>query len=306
MHNLLCLKKGDIIDIIAPGSGSTDEDTQKAVQFLENLGLTPRVPNNILGTEPYHSHTDEIRFHHLNDALNAEDSKAIWCLRGGYGTARLMPMLHKISQPTTPKWIIGFSDVTALHLYIAKYWQWPTLHAAVLFQAGTQKIAPESIDQTLALLRGELKTLTYKLTPLNNSANAERTIESTVIGGNLSLVQTSIGTLWQLDASEKILFLEDAFERGYSIDRKLTHLAQAGLLDQVEAIILGDMQGDNGTDADQYVEYAIERFVTKQNIPIAQAHGIGHRKTNTPLPFGISSTLTLGKSPQLICHLENI
>lgn len=300
------LKEGDIVDVIAPASGSTEEETEKALSFLRLIGLKPRIPDDFQGNEPYHSHSDAMRFSHLQQALEATDSKAIWCLRGGYGCARLVPMLETLSRPEHHKWLIGFSDITVLHLYFQQRWQWPTLHAPVLFQLGLQRIAAPTVDKIISLLFAQTHKSSYRtLKVLNDAAKQEQTITDTMItGGNLSLLQTSIGTPWQIDCRDKILFIEEVGEKGYRIDRMLTHLEQSRCLQEAKAIIFGDMKGVSGEGEDENIDYAITRFANSISIPVLHVPHIGHGTENDPLPLGVRTLLTLGEKKQLTCYLE--
>ena len=134
------------------------------------------------------------------------------------------------------------------------------------------------------ILDGKQKISIQDLTPLNKEGNnlkdSEETISNTLfIGGNLTIVQSSIGTDWQIRCENKVLFLEDISEKGYEIDRQLHHLDQAGIFDQVKAIIFGTFE-----KGDEHVQYAINNFAHyKNNIPIFRSQKIGHGRYNTPI-----------------------
>lgn len=308
-HKFRPLLPGDTIDIIAPGSACSQEEVAEALLFVRGLGYTPRVPYNIVEkTEPYHSQLDGVRFDHLYSALLSTDSKAVWCLRGGYGSARLLPLLQDIPQSEQFKWVIGFSDITAIHLFLMKAWQWPVLHAPVLYQINAGKITEESIQKTLNLIAGQVQGLSYTtITPLNKAAKQTQTIQTVITGGNLSLVQTSIGTPWQVAADNYVLFLEEYDEKGYAIDRMLAHLAQAGILTKVKAVLIGDCEGPKDANDAQNIAYAIQRFAdTNPSIPVLKIDGIGHGKVNNPLPFGIKCTLTTGEKASLMFNAGDL
>jgi muramoyltetrapeptide carboxypeptidase len=122
------IKPGDIIDLVAPGFGPTPKEIRGAVKFLREWGLNPRVPVDLLGPDILCSNSDEKRFHFLRKALFAKDSKAIWCLRGGYGANRLLPYLQRLKSPASNKVLIGYSDVTTVHLFLNQQWGWNTIH----------------------------------------------------------------------------------------------------------------------------------------------------------------------------------
>ncbi len=123
--------------------------------------------------------------------------------------------------------------MTALNLYFQQHWQWPILHSA----PAPDKFSPESMSILKKIIFGELQEIQFKGVVLNDHAMKNKSIESTIIGGNLSLVQASIGTSWQINAKDKIIFLEDVGEKGYRIDRMLEHLRQASIFKGVAAVL---------------------------------------------------------------------
>ncbi len=294
------LQNGDEVDIIAPGYGCAPEMLQKAVAFLASLGLVAHMPEGLLGEDPFSAHSDEARLQHVMNALNNPRSKAIWCLRGGYGSARLLPALLQMAPPEQVKLLIGFSDITALHLLFLQHFGWPTLHAGILTAFCHKTPDDDAVQTMLSLLHGTTKTLHFPtLLPLNDAAKEPRTIHSTITGGNLSLLQTSIGTAWQLQSKGKILLIEEVGERGYRIDRMLMHLTQASLFDGVEAVLIGDIIGDEEKDGRSLGQVAIARFAASTTLPVLHCPGIGHGTLNHPLAFGTDTTLILGNTPSL-------
>ena len=122
------LKKGDIVDVVAPGFSISDEKLKAGLEFLKDLGLKPRVPNDLFGEDIVCSHRDEIRLKHLKNAFLAKDSKAIWCVRGGYGSIRLIEELSKLKKPKQNKLFIGYSDACTIHNYLNQFWGFASLH----------------------------------------------------------------------------------------------------------------------------------------------------------------------------------
>ncbi|MCD6034346.1 MAG: Murein tetrapeptide carboxypeptidase [Rickettsiales bacterium] len=299
------LRKNDIIDIVAPGCGCTQEEIERSVECIKAMGLTPRIPHDITNPDafPLCSNDDAYRFRHLKESLLAEDSKAVWCLRGGYGSARLIPDLAKVVAPEKAKLFIGFSDITALHLFLSQQWHWSTIHGPVLFQLGNGKVQAEMIREIEEIIFArEEKVLLTELEPMNALAVKDSAVYGSVTGGNLSVVQTSIGTTWQMQSKGKILFLEDVGERGYSVDRMLTHLSQSGLLEDIKALVFGDFIGGEEEDGISLCDTVLHRFVQEIGIPALRCKGVGHGKINHPLPFGTDVILKLGKKPTLTCQ----
>lgn len=282
------LKPGDLVDVVAPSFGVSKDEVKRAGDYLRTWGLNPRIPEHILGDDPLCANDDNTRLSLLRAALHAEDSKAVWCLKGGYGMARLLPRLMASTPPATAKFVIGFSDITALHLFVNQQWKWPSLHAAVLWQCSEQVVSQETLHELKALLLGESYFHPAKLKPLNQH---QTTITAPITGGNLTVLQNSIGTAWQIKPERKILLIEDIDEAPYRVDRMLTHLQQTGLLDEVEAIIFGDMtMRDQAWDA-AVMNTILSRFAEQLDIPVWRWEGVGHGAINHPVPLGVKMTL---------------
>ena len=277
-----------IIDIIAPGYGGKKEDIAAAERYIKKLGFTPRIPKDIFKTHPLHSHEDGYRLDHLIKALTAKDSAAIWCFKGGYGTAKLIPMLAKI-KPPTPKTLIGFSDITALHLFLNQEWGWPTLHAPVLWQLLHGKVEPSSAEKVKQFLL-QKHAPKFKLKPLNAAAK-DYSGSAQIIGGNLALLQTSIGTMWEAKPKGKFLFIEEVDEHAYRVDRMLQHLKQAGVFAGVKGVLLGDFTFDTLPDEVKKIDTLLKAGAADFPAPVFRLANIGHGKINDPLVLGAKAQI---------------
>ena len=297
------LKPGDIVDIIAPASHCPPEKLQEGIEYLKSIGLVPRIPEDIIGGEVYVAAPLLTQLKHFKEALKS-DSKAIWCLRGGYGSMRLIPHLKKISPPKEPKLLIGFSDITSLHLYLNNEWQWPTLHGLLLSQLSVAKNKNIYQKNTKAVLFGEKKSLEFKgLLPLNELGKQLKVIRGKITGGNFRIVQSSIGTDWEVRSHGKILFLEDVGERGYSIDRMLEQLTQAGILRKgIKALIFGDFTEGEEKSGKDFTLHAMKKFAANAPFPVLYGLKAGHGKINQPIPFETVCELELGTKGILTCH----
>jgi muramoyltetrapeptide carboxypeptidase len=299
MHTLPILQPGDSVEIIAPASRCSDKQLAELKALLISWQLNCIIQEDIFGHDLLCANTDALRFRSLKNALQNPATKAIICARGGYGSIRLIPELTKIIPSATPKLFVGMSDVTTLNLYLQQQWQWPVIHGS----AALDKYSLESIHALKAILFGSVKQIEFSALPLNDLAKNNRIIETTITGGNLSLVQTSIGTTWQIDGSNKIIFLEETGERGYKIDRMLQHLYQANTFKNAAAILFGDFIEGKEPNGSTLIKPVLERFAEHCEIPVLQAEGIGHGYTNFPLPLGINSRLQLGQETKLICNI---
>lgn len=290
------LKKNSIVDIIAPASHVTDKAiVEKIKNLFASWQLIPRISPDLFGPDLLCANSDEQRFQQLKDALLNPTSEAIWCLRGGYGCIRLIPSLLKLTTPEKCKLFIGFSDITALHLFLQQKWHWQTLHAPTLNQITHHVISSENITELKKIIFGELSELNYFLRPYQNS-NSLNLIQAPITGGSLSLVQTSLGTEWQINAKEKILFLEDTNEAAYRIDRMLQQLQQSGTLNYIKALLFGDFTFASKPEEEIKIQTVLECFAKGKNFPVLHCPGIGHGKKNRCLPLGIPALLDLNKN----------
>jgi muramoyltetrapeptide carboxypeptidase len=299
------LKPGDSIEIIAPASGTTEDKLETGLNWIRSLGLHPRVPERLIQTELFFAAPLKQQLDQLKSALHS-DAKAIWCLRGGYGSMRLIPLLEKISPPKEPKLLIGFSDITALHLYLNQKWRWPTLHGRTISQLKTQWSSSDEEQIYRDLLLGHKKEICFnQLEPLNSAALKKKIIQAPITGGNFRIVQSSLGTKWSIKTKDRIVFLEDVSERGYSVDRMFEQLYQARIFDQnVKALILGDFTDGLEKNGQDLVPQAIERFAQRVKFPVLRGLPCGHGKElNYPLPFYTPAVLKTGVTASLTCSL---
>lgn len=297
MFKLPILKAGDQVEIIAPASRCSNEALSAIQSLLHSWKLQCVVNEGLFGEDLLCAHSDEARFAFLKNALHNPNTQAVICARGGYGSMRLLPELAKLPPPSSAKLFLGMSDITALHLFFQQTWQWPVVHGSL----SPDKLSAESIAAVKSFLFGETNEIVFQGEALNLVAKHPAMLETTVIGGNLSIVQTSVGTPWQMNGRGKIIFLEDIGERGYRIDRILEHLRQAGLFQHCAAILFGDFTGGAEPNGASLITPVLERFASNCTVPVIKIAGIGHERTNHPLPLGTQVQLTLGECIQLNC-----
>ncbi len=290
-RSILSTKK---IHVIAPASGLEEQELNRLrkLPFLSTF-----IPENLINPViPYHANTDEMRLAQLKVALyESEPEDIIWCLRGGYGSARLIDDLQKLSRPEHERTFIGYSDLTALHLFFSQQWGWRTIHAAGFAQLLAPKWDKENFTRLAQLIADPKAPQSMSLVPLNTLAETSRSIRGRMNGGNLTLVENSIGTVWQIRTSGCILFLEEVGEKGYRIDRALTHLKQANLLNDVRAVVFGECISDD----EEVVMFALRRFANEVNFPVFQSQVFGHGVTNYPIVYQSEGTIE-----QLVLHMQ--
>lgn len=286
MKHFNFLSSGDVVDVIAPASHAPADKLQSGLEWLSSIGLMPRVQENLIRPQDFFASDLETQLEQLKRAIYS-DSKLIWCLRGGYGSMRLIPHIKKWPKPKHRKMFLGFSDVTSLHLYFNQEWKWPTLHGRVLSQMSTSHKTSDR-EELKDFLMGNIQSpLTYKnLIPLNQLAKEKSIIEGKIIGGNLRMLQSSLSTNIELHAKNKILFMEDVGERGYSIDRMLEQMIQAKIIDKgLKAIIFGDFTEGLEKDGKDLTDVAFRRIAERVPYPVFKGLKCGHGEVNRVLPF---------------------
>jgi muramoyltetrapeptide carboxypeptidase len=288
------LRSGDTVAIIAPASNLKAEYLARGVAELERLGLRVRYEPDILAKSHYTAGTDERRAAELQRAFADPAIKAVWAARGGYGAMRLLPLLDEALLRANPKIFIGYSDMTALHLYFYRRFGWITFHgpmAAKDLAGGAEHYDQASLWAALtqAAPLGEIASTQIEM--LHRGAGQQ--VTGRLLGGCLSLITAMMGTPDELDTRGAILFLEDTATRPYALDRMLQQLKLAGKFDEVRGIIFGEM-----TDCLQHAEqgYAIQEVLAEctadLNIPVMFGFPSGHSpRGNLTLPLGVMATL---------------
>lgn len=276
MKKITFNKQKDFISIIAPASSCPDAQDRldKSIEMLNLQGFKTLVDEKMLvGDElPFFVVPKAERLRMFKEAMENERVKIIWAFRGGYGCSEFIEDCFNI-QKKGNKILIGYSDITVLHLLLNGHYDIPTIHGSVL----TLFLYPvnQDVNAILNVLKG--KDSKIVLLPINKiSANP---ITGKILGGNLIVLSKLIGTSINLKPNN-ISLLEDINEKGYAIHRNLVQLKNAGIFDGIEAIIFGDF-----TEGDENIELAIKIFCLKHipNIKTYRAEGIGHGKINQPV-----------------------
>lgn len=286
---------------MAPGSHSPVENLLKGAEVLRGWGFEVSYREDLLEPQVFLANTDEKRFSALKEALTMPDVSAIWCLRGGYGAIRLLPQLEKMKPPRKAKLLIGLSDVSSLHAVLNQKWNWPSLHASLLDRLALNQLT-ESNEMELKkiLMDNQYRAKFSNLQPLNKAAKASRIIKSRLVGGNLMVVTSTLGTPSQINCDGKILFLEEISERAYRVDRCLQQLLQAGALKRVKAVVFGDFTNCDEPNKENYILQTLSSFFERLNIPAFIGIESGHGQLQRPLFFNTETQLTCGENPLMV------
>jgi muramoyltetrapeptide carboxypeptidase len=298
--NIPYLKKGDLICILSPAKAIDQESVFFAKDFFAKAGYNVSISQHCVGQYNYFSGTDEERTTDFQQALDNPDIKAIICARGGYGAVRIVDRIRWAGQLRDPKWIVGFSDITVFHQHLQKLGQ-KSIHATMPlnFQSNT----PEALQTLLDALEGN----SYQIETEGYESNKRGVAEGELIGGNLSIVYSLIGTDIQPDYKGKLLFLEDVGEQLYAIDRMFFSLKKAGILDAISGLIIGgmtDLKDTTATTIGLTIEDIVLQHFQYRKIPICFNFPSGHINDNRALVFGEKARLEVGASVSLEMNRE--
>lgn len=300
-RQLAPLRPGDVVDVVAPGWACDREVLDSGLEWLRSLGLKPRVPRRIFARDTIASNTDEARAHQLGEALGAPDSAAIWCVRGGYGSIRLLPSLARMKRPPRPKLLVGLSDVSTVLMFLDQEWGWPSMHGPLLDRFGRKLVLPRWEREIRELVFGERDAIEHAgLLPMNAHARKAGRVQGPVAGGNLITLQSSLGTPWQWRGDGRILFFEEIGERGYRVDRALEHMRQAGVFRRAKAVVFGDFTGGDEPSGENRVRGVLQRFADEANFPVLRGLKTGHAQVQRPVMVGASAVLETGARGRLV------
>lgn len=298
-----------IVDIIAPASLCSVAEIKKSIEYVKYLGLKPRFNKNILVKPKGILCSQSLlqKKQELQKALWTEDSSIVWCLRGGYGSAKLLPFLSKLKKPKTKKLLIGYSDITALHYLLNQKWKWPSLHFSGLEELSTffHKNKKHKPGYFKCLNLKKNKPVEYKNLKLLNTSSVSLfkekrkntyNLNSVIIGGNLCTLTSLLGSQVlklnkiSIPGTASILFLEELNEPAYKVDRMLYQLKEANYFKNIKAIVLGDFI--SAESEKKKVQKILKQFFETLSIPVVQGLKVGHGKINTPLAFMLPVNLS--------------
>jgi muramoyltetrapeptide carboxypeptidase len=294
------LQKGDTIAIVAPAGILKNRQVtiQKAKKLAESWGLKVVFGKHLFEQAHHFAGSDQERSQDFQNALDTKNIKAIWCARGGYGSVRILDKLDFSHFKKQPKWVIGYSDITAFHNHIHTL-GFETLHAMMPTSLEEE---PQEIIETIAsfkkVLFGEPLSYTSPSSKYNRhpiSADSLQTISGEIIGGNITILASMLGSESQISTEGKILFIEEVGEYKYSTDRMLQSLKRAGYFRNLAAVIVGHMSKvkKNSTAWGSSIEALILDVVPKET-PVLFNFPAGHEADNRSLIFGRKVALSIG------------
>ncbi|WP_400193376.1 LD-carboxypeptidase [Hymenobacter sp. B81] len=294
------LRPGDRVAIVCTARKASHEELAAAVATLQSWGLAVELGESTNVAHHQFGGEDELRRRDFQHMLGRPDIRAILIARGGYGTTRIIDQLDFSGFADNPKWVAGFSDITALNCHLLRLGH-ESIHGVMplLFHQPGGGAALESLRRALF---GELITYEVPAHPLNRPGRAE----GELVGGNLSLLQTLTGTASEVSTAGRILFLEDIEEYLYSIDRMLVHLERTGKLRDLAGLLVGHFTApqDNAIPFGQTPEEIIDTYARKYRFPVAYGFPVGHEPSNLALICGRRARLTVSEAGTRLEYLE--
>ena len=296
------LKYGDTIGVIAPAGPVSRETVKLGRRALENMGFRVKLGRSCFGSYGYLSARDEVRARDINEMFSDSNMQGIICLRGGYGTTRLLNLIDYENIKSNPKVFVGYSDITALHTAFNKKCGLITFHGPM--------VASDMAEGIDYFSKNSMLNAITKTEPLGIIKNPQGELikclvpgiaEGELVGGNLALICSTIGTAFEINTKNKILFLEDIGEKPYKIDRMLIQLLDSGKLHELKAMVLGDwsdceeIQGEHSLSLME----VFNDILRPLNIPIIYNIKAGHCYPKVTLPLGVLSRVD-GEKCQLI------
>ncbi len=305
------LQKGDHIGIVAPAGPIDIEKLKAAVPFLEQLGLRVVLGKYVQKTNGYLAGTDQERLDDLHDMFANPSIKAIFCARGGYGTGRIASKLDYELIKNNPKIFWGYSDITYLHTSIRQKTGLVTFHGPM----ATSDIAKDDFDELTAsrfnqLFDPEAFTYTEQISPLHVISPGKA--EGELVGGNLSLIVSTLGTPFEMDTKGKIVLIEDIGEEPYKVDGMLNQLEVSGKLADAAGFVVGDFANAAPTlDSSLTLTEVLNEYFHALNKPVLSGFKIGHCFPHVAVPLGVKASLssnkkTLEVDPGVVKELEEI
>lgn len=280
----LPLQPGDTVGITCPAN-ATEYKHLIGLNALKNWGLNVKIGNTVGKKWLRFAGTDEERLADFQQMLDDEEVKAIFFAKGGYGTMRIIDNINWDKFLDKPKWLIGFSDVTTVHLHVQANFGIPTIHADMI-TGFTDNLKDPSANTIHDILFGNRITYTVK----GHAMNRAGTVTAQLVGGNLSLLQACSGSKSDIKTDGKILFIEDVGEYKYNIDRMMMNLKRSGKLDNLAGLMVGMFTATKSNEEETYtasIEDIIMDKVANYNYPVCFNFPSGHVTYNFALKMGV-------------------
>ena len=295
------LKPGDEVGIISPSWAIEEDKITSAVTLLESWGLKVRLGKHVLKQNGPFAGTDTERLEDLQNMTGDRRIRAVFCSRGGYGMIRIIDKIDFTSLKTSPKWYVGFSDVTVLHLWLSEVCGIVSIHGEMPLNFRDGDKTPESFDSLRRALSGDYEEVQWDGNSLRPSD-----VSGEVTGGNLSLLYSMIGTMAEPETKDRLLFIEDVGEYYYHLDRMLESLRLAGKLNGVSGIIAGGFSKMEDTKIPWGLtsEQTIAEVFSEFDYPVFFNFPAGHVSDNRAFYIGRKATVKADGTKYILKYLS--
>lgn len=280
------------VRVISPASAADAASWRRGIAELKRIGFRVDVARRKMKPQGYFAGSQQQRLAELTEALRDRSAEALICSRGGYGTSELLQLL-RLPKGTRAKLVIGYSDITALHCFLWQRLGWTSIYGPMVgagFSRGEDEPGGYDRRSFAHAVSGDRKK--WKL-PLQGETLARGAATGVLVGGCITILQTTLGTPWELDTRGKILLLEDVTIKPYEVDRMLVHLLQAGKFRGVRGIVLGDFpKCDPLLGSVVTVREVCRRLLKPLGVPIVFGAPVGHTaRAMLTVPLGVRATL---------------
>lgn len=288
------LKRGDLVRVVAPSSPFRREDLDAGLGVLQGWGLRTQVRDDIDTRRGYLAGSPQRRADELHEAFADPDCAAVLPVRGGYGLTTVLPRLDPAVFRRNPKVVVGCSDFTVFLNFLVQECGIACMHGPMIGGLGRAS-DPTGAHRLRAMMEGgKPGMLRSSFEDAAAWCVSPGVGKGVAVGGSLSLLAATCGTPWQLRTAGRVLFLEDVGERPYRIDRLLVQLEQAGLFDEVAAIVLGDFVGCEEPGGEITWRHAVERVFRGRATPVLAGLPFGHGAPNLAFPLGVPCQVDAG------------
>ncbi len=293
------IKKGDTVMYIAPAGNvdSTAHYMKRADSMMKSWGFVVKYPKDLYKKNYVFGGTDNERLQDLQQAFDDPTVKVIWCARGGYGSVRIIDDIDFANFNKHPKWVVGYSDITVLHSLLHQH-GYQSVHAIMPISLEHHRPNRKKAIQSLKNFF-ENKKLSYTIS--TDSLNIYGSGRGEVVGGNISLLVSLLGSKYQINTNGKILFLEDVGEYTYSYDRMIFALKNAGYFDNLQGLIIGGTGVKKDDDfIGETVKQIILKHVKEKGFPVIFNFPAGHVVDNRTLIFGKKAKIKVNKNKSIL------
>lgn len=278
------LVPGDTVAFAAPARKISRQEILPAEQWLKSAGFNVFYDERLFAEDHQFAGDDTLRAAYFQDLLDNDNIRAIWCVRGGYGSARIIDRLDFSHFQQHPKWICGYSDITVFHSHIQRHYKTATIHATMPVNVTQDNIQTPVVQSFLDALTG--KTITYGIP--SHPLSRLQSFSGVLAGGNLSMLYSLMGSPSDVDTAGKVLFIEDLDEYLYHIDRMVLNLRRSGKLSQIKALLVGHLSDmhDNTIPFGKTAEEIVADHCRDCGFPLVYHVPAGHLSDNRAFRMG--------------------